>query len=80
MFLFASLICFVLFTIMCTRVVNVSLLSHLHAFSHEAKPSDSYGEYQIPTDVIKDIMSSPFAGDESKTPSDHLQMIEERCS
>ena len=65
---------------MCTRVANATLLSHLHSVSHEAKPPDSYGEYQISTDAIEDIMSSPFAGDGSKTPSDHLQMIEERCS
>ena len=65
---------------MCTRGVNASLLSHLHSFSHEAKPPDSDGEYQIPTDAIKDIMSSPFADDGSKTPSNQLQMIEERFS
>ena len=59
------------------RVVNESLLSHIHSYSHEAKPPDSDGEYQIPTDVIKDIISNPFAGDGSKTPSDHLHMIEE---
>ena len=65
---------------MCTRVDNAILLSQLHSVSHETKPPDSDGEYQIPTDAIKDIMSNPFAGDGSKTPSDHLQMIEERCS
>ena len=63
-----------------TKVVGATLLSYMHSFDQEPKPPDTGGEYQIPTDAIKDIMSNPFSGVESKTPSDHLQMIEERCS
>lgn len=63
-----------------TKVVGASLLRHLQSFSHETKPPNPKGEYQISTDSIKDIMSSPFVGDGSKTPSEHLQMIEKRCS
>jgi hypothetical protein len=44
--------------------------------SISTKPSDSGNNYQIPVDAIKDIRSDSFLGDGSKTPLDHLQMIE----
>jgi hypothetical protein len=64
-----------------TEVLSASLLSYVHYVkSNFAKPPDPGDDYQIPADAIKDIRSDPFSGDGSKTPADHLLMIEERCS
>jgi hypothetical protein len=64
-----------------TKVVKSSLLSYFHYVANDsARPLDTEEEYEIPPDAIHYVRSNSFAGDGSKTPANHLQMIYERCS
>ena len=62
------------------QFINSSLLIYMHIIKEKSKPPEHKEPFAIPANVVEDVMKNPFAGDGNKTPSEHLQMIEERCS
>ena len=62
------------------QAINSSLLSYMHIIREPGKSPDPYDAFAIPTNVVEDVMRNQFSGDGSIGPSDHLYMIEARCS